>query len=119
FVLRGIETANLWQRAANQNVFALALAAALLVAQILLGGERWRTILKMLMPARPMPAVTIQAAFYTGAFFNCFPLGNVGGDIARVILGGQLHMRLGPVITSVLVDHGLALLGLFMLAAIT
>ena len=119
FVLRGVETTNLWQRAANQNVFALVLAAALLVAQILLGGERWRTILEMLMPDRPMPVVTIQAAFYTGAFFNCFPLGNVGGDIARVILGRQLRMRLGPVITSVLVDHGLALIGLFMLAAIT
>ena len=119
FVLRGIEAADLWKRAANQDVFALALAAALLVAQIMLGGERWRTVLKMLMPDRPMPPMTIHAAFYTGAFFNCFPLGNLGGDIARVILGRQLHMRLGTVITSVLVDHGLALIGLFMLAAIT
>ncbi len=119
FVLRGIETADLWQRAAKQDVFALTLAAALLVAQIAFGGERWRTILKMLMPDRAMSAVTIHAAFYTGAFFNCFPLGNLGGDIARVVLGRQLRMRLGPVITSVLVDHGLALIGLFVLAALT
>jgi len=119
FVLRGIDAADLWPRVAKQDGFSLGLAAALLVAQIMLGGERWRTILKMLMPDRPMPPATIHAAFYTGAFFNCFPLGNVGGDIARVILGRQLRMQLGPVITSVLVDHGLALIGLFMLAAIT
>jgi uncharacterized membrane protein YbhN (UPF0104 family) len=91
----------------------------LLVAQIVLGAERWRTILRILVPDRAMPVTGIYAAFYAGAFFNCFPLGNLGGDIARVILGRQLDMRLGPIITSVLIDHGVALIGLFVLAALT
>ena len=117
--VRGIDAASLWRRVANQNHSLMVVAALLLVVQILLGGERWRTILKMLLPDSKVPVVGVHAAFYTAAFFNCFPLGNIGGDIARVVLSRQFKLPLGRMVTSVLVDHALALIGIFLLAVLT
>src|SRR5262249_61137930 len=77
FAIRGIDTAALWRRGANQNHPPIIVAALLLVGQILFGAERWRTILKMLMPDRRVPLVGVHAAFYTPAFFTCFPLGQL------------------------------------------
>jgi len=119
FAVRGIDTAALWRRVASQNHSLIIVAALLLVVQIVFGAERWRTILKMLMPDRRVPLVGVQAAFYTAAFFNCFPLGNIGGDIARVVLSRQLTLPFDRIITSVLVDHALALVAIFAVAALT
>jgi len=119
FAVRGIDTATLWRRVANQNHSLMIVAALLLVVQILFGAERWRAILKMLVPDRSVPLIGVQAAFYTAAFFNCFPLGNIGGDIARVVLSRQLSLPFGRIVTSVLVDHGLALIAIFVVAALT
>src|SRR5262249_32692513 len=42
FAIRGIDTAALWRRVANQNHPLIIVAALLLVVQILFGAERWR-----------------------------------------------------------------------------
>jgi glycosyltransferase 2 family protein len=95
----------------------LSAAGSLTGLQICCGAERWRLILRALRQSN-LPVGSVYAAFYSSIFFNQFPLGNLGGDIARVWLARKFHRSLSEVILSVLVDHGFALVGILMLAVL-
>src|SRR5262249_44273552 len=77
FAVRGIDTATLWRRVANQNHSLMIVAALLLVVQILFGAERWRAILKMLVPDRSVPLIGVHAGVSTAAFFNWLSPGHL------------------------------------------
>jgi glycosyltransferase 2 family protein len=104
----------------KQDAAPLAVAAIAVVLQILAGGERWRLAIAGLTPDLPQPsAASVHAAFYVGVFFNCFPLGNVGGDLARIILVRKFDLPFGLKVMSILVDHALAVLAPIAIAALT
>ena len=118
-VFRGVDTGDLWVALARQEPGLLVAAAILIVLQIFCGGARWRAILLALDGRSATSASRVLAAFYSGIFFNNFPLGTVGGDIARVWLARQFKRPLSQIILSVLVDHVVAVIGLIILAIFT
>jgi len=85
-VFSNVDGPTLWANLQKQDGAPLVIAAIAIGLQIFAGGERWRIALSGLTPhLQQPPAASVHAAFYAGAFFNCFPLGNVGGDLARVL----------------------------------
>ncbi|HYN00209.1 MAG TPA: lysylphosphatidylglycerol synthase domain-containing protein, partial [Aestuariivirgaceae bacterium] len=120
FVFSNVDASTLWANLQKQDGAPLVMAAISIGLQILAGGERWRITLAGLTPHLPQPpASSIHAAFYAGAFFNCFPLGNVGGDFARVMLLRNFDLPFGLKVISILVDHALALIAPIIIAALT
>jgi glycosyltransferase 2 family protein len=119
FVFRGIDRHVLGRLLAAQNSSLLVAAAALIVLQIILGGVRWGTVLSAMCDARPPSLLSLQAVFYASTFFNCLPLGTVGGDIARVWLARRFSLSVRQIVLSVLLDRILVVAALIILAVIT
>jgi uncharacterized protein (TIRG00374 family) len=118
FVFRGIDRAVFARLLATQNRGLLAVAAFFFLMQILLGGERWRAILSGLTREPPTMG-NAQAVFYASIFFNCLPIGTVGGDVARVWLARRFALSLSQIVLSVLVDRVVTVAALIMLALAT
>jgi uncharacterized membrane protein YbhN (UPF0104 family) len=92
-------------------------AAAFILLQINLGGERWRAILSAMTRGHPPSVVSVQAVFYSSIFFNYLPLGTVGGDVARVWLAQKFALSLSQLVLSVLTDRMLVV-GTFIVLAL-
>jgi glycosyltransferase 2 family protein len=119
FVFRGIDHRVFVRLLATQDRAWLAVAAIFILAQIALGGERWRSILCALMRG-PRPSVaSVQAVFYASIFFNCLPVGTVGGDVARIWLARRFPLSLSQIVLSILVDRAITVVALIMLALAT
>jgi uncharacterized protein (TIRG00374 family) len=116
FVFRGIDRQVFARLLATQDRGWLAVAAVLLLTQIFLGGERWRSILCAFMRGPPPSMASVQAVFYASIFFNCLPFGTVGGDVARVWLARRFALPLSQIVLSVLVDRVMTVAALVMLA---
>ncbi len=119
FVFRGIDRQAFTRLLVTQDRGWLAVAAFFLLSQILLGGERWRSILCALIRGPPPSVTSVQAVFYASIFFNCLPLGTVGGDVARVFLARRFALSLSQIVLSILVDRVLTVAALIMLALAT
>jgi hypothetical protein len=119
FVFRRIDRHVLTQLLTAQNDSLLAAAAVLIVLQINLGGVRWGTVLSAMCKGRPPAQLSVQAVFYASTFFNCLPLGTVGGDIARVWLARRFSLSVRQIVLSVLFDRVLVVTALVILAVIT
>jgi uncharacterized membrane protein YbhN (UPF0104 family) len=117
-VLRGIDRHVLGKLLTGQNGGLLAAAAALIVLQINLGGLRWGAIVAAMSSGRPPARLNIQAVFYASTFFNCLPVGTVGGDVARVWLARRFSLSMRQVVLSVLLDRILVVVALIILAII-
>ncbi|MDE1974705.1 MAG: flippase-like domain-containing protein, partial [Hyphomicrobiales bacterium] len=116
-VFRGIDAHILDQLIAKQNRGLLAAAAVLVLLQILLGAERWRTVLAGLMREAP-PLLRVQAVYYASIFFNCLPFGNLGGDVARVYLARKFALSIRQLVLSVVADRVLTVGALIVLAVL-
>jgi uncharacterized membrane protein YbhN (UPF0104 family) len=57
--------------------------------------------------------------FYSSIFFNCLPLGTIGGDVARVWLARKFALPLGHLVLSVLTDRMLVVGTLIVLALLS
>jgi glycosyltransferase 2 family protein len=119
FVFRRIDRQVLAQLLTTQNESLLAAAAVLIVLQINLGGVRWGTVLSAMCKGRPPAQLSVQAVFYASTFFNCLPLGTVGGDIARVWLARRFSLSVRQIVLSVLLDRVLVVTALIILAVLT
>jgi uncharacterized membrane protein YbhN (UPF0104 family) len=119
FVFRGIDRQVFARLLAAQDRGWLAVAAVFLLTQIFLGGERWRSILCALMRGPPPSVASVQAVFYASIFFNCLPLGTVGGDVARIWLARRFALSLSQIVLSILVDRVVTVAALIMLALAT
>jgi uncharacterized membrane protein YbhN (UPF0104 family) len=119
FVFRGIDRHVFARLLTAQNRSLLVAAAALNMLQIILGGTRWGTVLSATCDSRPPSLLNLQAVFYASTFFNCLPLGTVGGDIARVWLARRFSLSLRQIVLSVLLDRILVIGALIILAVIT
>jgi uncharacterized membrane protein YbhN (UPF0104 family) len=119
FVFRGIDRRVLGRLLSTQNNGLLVAAAGLIVLQINLGGRRWGTVLSAMSDNPPPAVLSVQAVFYVSTFFNCLPLGTIGGDIARVWLARRFSLSLRQIVLSVLLDRILVVAALIVLAVIT
>jgi len=119
FVFRGIDRQAFVRLLATQDRAWLVVAAVFFLTQIVLGGERWRTILCALMRGSPPSMRSVQAVFYASIFFNCLPFGTVGGDVARIWLARRFALSLSQIVLSILVDRAVTVAALIMLALAT
>jgi uncharacterized membrane protein YbhN (UPF0104 family) len=119
FVFRGIDRAVFARLLATQDRGLLAAAACIILLQMFLGGERWGTILKAFIHGERPSTMDVQTVFYSSVFFNCLPVGAVGGDVARILLARRFAVSLGQIVLSVLVDRVLTVTALIMLALAT
>jgi glycosyltransferase 2 family protein len=119
FVFRGIDRAVFARLLATQDRGWLAVAALFFLTQIVFGGERWRSILRALMRGPPPAMASVQAVFYASIFFNCLPLGTVGGDVARIWLARRFALSMSQIVLSILIDRALTVAALIMLALAT
>lgn len=119
FVFRGIDRDVFARLLATQERGLLAAATLFLMLQMLLGGERWRAILTAFIRGEQPSASSVLAVFYSSIFFNCLPIGTVGGDVARVWLARRFVLSLGHIVLSVLVDRVITVSALVILALAT
>jgi uncharacterized membrane protein YbhN (UPF0104 family) len=118
-VFRGINGRILRQLFATQDRRLLAAATFFILLQIIFGAERWRAILSTLMRGQAPSMLNVQAVFYASTFFNCLPLGTVGGDVARVWLARKFALSVRQLVLSVLVDRMFTVGALILIAALT
>lgn len=119
FVFQKVDSRILKQLFATQDRGLLIAAALFILLQIMLGGQRWRTILSALLRGRRLPVVDVQAVYYASIFFNCLPIGTLGGDIARVLLARRFAVPVKQLVLSVLIDRIVMAAALILLAALT
>jgi len=93
-------------------------AAAFILLQINLGGERWRTILSAMTRGHTPSVISVQAVFYSSIFFKCLPLGTIGGDVARVWLARKFALSVRQLLLSVLIDRMLVVAAFIVLALV-
>ena len=119
FVFQRVDGRLLWQLLEAQSRGLLIAAALFILLQIVFGGERWRAILSALIRDRRLPALNIQAVYYASIFFNCLPVGTLGGDVARVLLARRFAISVKQLVLSVLVDRIVMVAALVVLASLT
>jgi uncharacterized membrane protein YbhN (UPF0104 family) len=91
---------------------ALALYLAFLVV------ATWRWWLLLAAQGRPFPSGTLFSSYLVATFFNNFLPSNIGGDVVRIRdTAGTLGSKTLAT-TVILVDRGIGLLGLVLVAAI-
>lgn len=119
FVFQRVDGRLLRQLLEAQSHGLLITSALFILLQIMLGGERWRAILSALTPDRRLPALSIQAVYYASIFFNCLPIGTLGGDVARVLLARRFSVPIRQLVLSVLIDRIVMVVALVLLAGVT
>jgi uncharacterized protein (TIRG00374 family) len=106
----------LWAYVRTASVGWLAAALGLYLLMVLASAWRWGLLLDA--QAVPVPARTLTASFLVATFFNNFLPSNIGGDVVRVRdTSGPAKSRTLAA-TVVLVDRGLGLLALVLVAAL-
>ena len=119
FVFQRVDSRLLPQLFATQSHSLLIAAALFILLQIMFGGQRWRTILSALIRDRRLPVRRCQAVYYASIFFNCLPVGTLGGDMARVLLARRFAVPVKQLVLSVLIDRIVMVAALIVLAALT
>jgi uncharacterized membrane protein YbhN (UPF0104 family) len=79
---------------------------------------RWRALVAALdVPLKPLDAIRLG---FLGTMLNMVSVGAIGGDLFKAIAAARMtHKRRTEVVTSVLVDRAIGLLGLVIVAAAT
>lgn len=117
FVFGKVDLASAWQQAKEIDPAMLAVAYALMVAQIILGAVRWDLVLKALAaPIRFGRALTI---FYIAGFFSLVLPGAVGGDAVRMWKARREGLSLSISINSVMLERLITVFALVLLVAVT
>jgi len=116
-VLHSVDLASAWQRLSGQRFGLVLLAAAVFVAQIVVGGLRWHVIVKRLA-LRADLAESVRL-YYIGNFFNTWLFGAVGGDVVRAWLSYRVHASVRAAALSVVLDRVAALAGIAILVLVT
>jgi hypothetical protein len=91
-----------------------AAAVAIFVLQLALATFRWRILLTHISGARPA-FPRLFGVYYASAFFSQV-LPSIGGDLARISYARILGTTAGPIVVSVLLDRGVAITALLLVA---
>jgi uncharacterized protein (TIRG00374 family) len=111
-----IDGETLWRTARTAAPGWLAAALGIYLAMILASAWRWDILLRA--QHIRLPFRTLASSFLVATFFNNFLPSNIGGDVVRIsdTAGAAGSKTLAT--TIVLMDRGIGLLGLVMVAAI-
>jgi glycosyltransferase 2 family protein len=111
-----MDTDALWSSAKRASAPWLLVALALYFASVLASTWRWR----LLLDAQDIrvPRTTLLSSYLVANFFNNFLPSNIGGDVVRISDTAGRARSKTLATTVVLVDRGLGLLGLVLIAAL-
>jgi uncharacterized protein (TIRG00374 family) len=110
-----VDVSRLWHVARTASPLLLAAALALYFAVILVSTWRWSILLRAQHVALPFSFLT--QSFLVATFFNNFLPSNIGGDVIRITDTAKIVGSRTLATTVVLIDRGLGLLGLALMAA--
>ena len=110
-----VDMARLWSVARNASAGWLMAALGLYSAMILASAWRWGLLLKAQEIA--LPFRTLTSSFLVATFFNNFLPSNIGGDVIRIADTAPSAGSKTLATTVVLIDRGIGLLGLVLMAA--
>ena len=102
-ILAKVDIPSTWHRMLFQNLWLALLAAAVMIAQIALGGVRWNLIVHRLGGDLPM-GISLRL-FYIAVFFNACLWGAVAGDVVRAWLAQRFAVGTRVALNSVLLDR--------------
>jgi uncharacterized membrane protein YbhN (UPF0104 family) len=111
-----VDVSTLWGLAKGASLPWLAAALGLYVLMVLASAWRWGLLLAAQGVSLPLRALT--SSFMVATFFNNFLPSNIGGDVVRVADTAPAAGSKTLATTIVLLDRGIGLLGLVLVAAI-
>jgi glycosyltransferase 2 family protein len=111
-----VDISRLWGAARQASAPWLILALALYFAMVLVSAWRWGLLLKA--QALDFPFRKLTASFMVATFFNNFLPSNIGGDVVRIADTAPAAGSKTLATTVVLIDRGIGLLGLVLMAAL-
>ena len=111
-----VEVARLWTIARTASAIWLLGALGLYLAMILTSAWRWGLLLKAQGLVFSFRKLT--SSFLVATFFNNFLPSNIGGDVIRIADTAPAAGSKTLATTVVLLDRGIGLLGLVLMAAI-
>ncbi|MEO6213968.1 MAG: lysylphosphatidylglycerol synthase transmembrane domain-containing protein [Vicinamibacterales bacterium] len=111
-----VDFTRLWSIARTASIGWLALALCLYFSMILASAWRWGLLLKA--QGLHLPFRTLTSSFLVATFFNNFLPSNIGGDVIRIADTAPAAGSKTLATTVVLIDRGIGLLGLVLMAAI-
>ena len=106
----------LWQYVRTASIGWLASALVLYLLMVLASAWRWGLLLDA--QGVHVPARTLTGSFLVATFFNNFLPSNIGGDVIRIADTAKAAGSKTLATAVVLIDRGLGLLGLVLLAAV-
>ena len=110
-----VDVARLWTVARTASIPWLVLALALYFGMILVSAWRWGLLLRAQHILYPFRGLT--SSFLVATFFNNFLPSNIGGDVIRITDTAPAAGSKTLATTVVLIDRGIGLLGLALVAA--
>jgi uncharacterized membrane protein YbhN (UPF0104 family) len=114
-LLSRLDVARLWSVARHASLPWLGAALGLYLAMIVMSAWRWDLLLKA--QGLVFPFARLVTSFLVATFFNNFLPSNIGGDVVRIADTAPAAGSKTLATTVVLLDRGLGLLGLVLVAA--
>ena len=110
------DTSQLWSHFRNASILWLLTALALYLAMIIVSAWRWH----LLLAAQGIIARRgwLISSYLVATFFNNFLPSNIGGDVIRIRDTSPQAGSKTLATTVILMDRGIGLLGLFLVAAV-
>ena len=115
-LLSRIDAARLWSTARTAAIVWLAAAILIYLGMILASAWRWGLLLRA--QGIRLSFRTLTSSFLVATFFNNFLPSNIGGDVVRIADTAPAAGSKTLATTVVLIDRGLGLLGLILIAAV-
>jgi uncharacterized membrane protein YbhN (UPF0104 family) len=110
-----IDVASLWAGAARASVPWLAIALSVYIVSLVASSWRWQVLLEA--QRVHVPHHTLFGSLLVASFFNNFLPSNIGGDVIRIRDTAVPARSRTLATTVVLMDRGLGLMGLVLVAA--
>jgi uncharacterized protein (TIRG00374 family) len=110
-----VDITRLWSVARQASPVWLAAALVLYFAMVLASALRWGILLRAQHVSLPYSFLT--QSFLVATFFNNFLPSNIGGDVVRITDTAKAAGSKTLATTVVLIDRGIGLLGLALMAA--
>lgn len=111
-----VDLARLWNVAKSASLAWLSGALALYYLMIAVSSWRWGLLLRA--QGVEVPLKRLNASFLVATFFNNFLPSNIGGDVIRISDTAPLAGSKTLATTVVIIDRGMGLLGLALIAAV-
>ncbi len=116
FVLRGTDLTRLWERVREMELGWLALALGTYTLMMLIGVWRWHGLLRA--QHVNVGRRRLIESMWVSLFFNNFLPSNIGGDVIRIADTARAAGSKTLATTIVLVDRGLGLIALLLVATL-